>query len=288
MKGGNQLVKNIFISALIMPQNTQKNISHWTEKHLKYSLKYKLKYVVTTLWQWLLEECGESKDTIISLKEFQDYVEKLKGEPFTFHWVRKQFDKLVFLRIVHIDKDFGHNTYRIQLRHPDATIPKIRKEKNLTYHHVSVEKEASNDCNSGTCLSSSSSSIINENRPHHTDNVSSNNSDKKIEKPKPIGEGEKKRRLGIIKLCAKYGIRFNPKKATTEQLYKHTYWEVEQALETFKKREKTTGIDNPQGWLITCLRYKFYEDECYSEESFIADIMGVFFNAYKHNSPNVF
>lgn len=110
-----------------MTQNTTKNILHWTDKHTQFSLKYKLGRVCGNLWNWILTLKREANGLIeLSLKDFQEYVEKYQGKAHTFHYVKQQFHKLVFLRIVHIEKSFDNckNSYRIQLRNPDAITPK--------------------------------------------------------------------------------------------------------------------------------------------------------------------
>lgn len=265
-----------------MTQNASKNDKTWTEKHLNFVIKYKLKGVCQTLWEWLVSLSNKSKDIEFNLKEFQQYVKKLTGKANAFHHVRSMFDKLVFLRIVNIDKDFGHNTYRIQLRHPDATIPKIRKEKNLHYHQVTLEKQPSNNCHSDAGYNSSSSPQNSDLSMDCTDDISCNNVNNQPENTNQLDIKEHHRKLQIIKACAKFGILFNPKKSTTEEIYKYPLEDITASLELFRKRNKGGLIDNPQGWLIDCLRYKYYEDVLYTEESFIADIREIFTN----NSSN--
>ena len=266
-----------------MTQNSNKNTEIWTQKHVEYSIKYDLGDVCKELWQWLLTLGKEGKKLEFTLKEFTEYTKKLRGKARTFHWAVKQFEKLIFLRIIRIHKNFGHHSYTAELRHPDDTKPKIRKERNLNYHQVTLEKETSNDCNSVSCSNSSSSTLNNGESAPHTDNLPGNESNQTDEKPKLIDEKEKKRRLRIIQACAKHGILFNPKKATTEQLYKYQYDEVLNALEMYSIRNESTIITNPPGWLIECLRWKFHEDLFYTKENFIADITEVFFQTCESN-----
>ena len=264
-----------------MTYNTTKNIHIWTDKHLKYCLKFRIKNVAQTLWRWLLTLGNEGQKIEFTLKEFQEYVKKLQGVPFTFRWVKEQFDKLVFLRIINIDKDFGHNTYRIELRHPDATIPKIRKERNLQYHEVSVEKMPSNPYSSETGLSSSSTLTSDQECMDSTDIPIGDKFNESSQEENLVDIKERKRQLQIIKLCARYGILFNPKKQTTAELYKYPIEEIGESLELYKHRNKRRTIDNPQGFIINCLRYKFYEDSYYCADSFIADMKEVFSNIFK-------
>jgi len=80
----------------------------------------------------------------------------------------------------------------------------------------------------------------------------------------------------IIRLCAKYGILFNPNKATTDELYKYPLEEIGESLELYKHRSKSSKIGNPSGWLITCLRFRYFDDSYYSYDSFITDMEEVF------------
>lgn len=265
-----------------MPQNNNKNLLNWTEKHLKYCLKYNVGKVAQTLWKWLLTLPRYGDKIEFTFKEFQQYIKRLRGKSHALYWVKQQFEKLVFLRIINIDKDFGHNTYRIEIRHPDATIPKIRKERNLHYHQVSLEKQPSNNCHSDAGYNSSSSPQNSELSTDCTDDISGNNVNNQPENTNQLDIKEHHRKLQIIKACAKFNILFNPNKSTTEEIYKYPLEDITASLELFRKRNKGGLIDNPQGWLIDCLRYKYYEDVLYTEESFIADIREIFTN----NSSN--
>ncbi|BAY85999.1 hypothetical protein NIES267_55050 [Calothrix parasitica NIES-267] len=266
-----------------MTQNASKSILNWTEKHLKYCLKYRIKNVAQTLWKWLLTLGKENQKIEFTLQEFQQYVKKLQGKPHALHWVKQQFEKLVFLRIIHIDKDFGHNTYRIKLRHPDATIPKKRCERNLHYHQVTLEKQPSNGCHSETGFVSSSSPHSPDKSTVCTDDSSGSNTNNQPDYSNELNIKEHHRKLQIIKACAKYGILFNPKKATTEEIYKYPIEDITASLKLFKQRNKGGLIDNPQGWLIDCLRYRYYEDNLYTKETFIADIEDIFTSVFSNS-----
>lgn len=259
-----------------MTQNTSKNILNWTEKHLKYCLKYRVGNVAQTLWKWLLTLPKYGDKIEFALKEFQEYVKKLRGKSHAMNWVKLQLDKLVFLRIISVDKDFGHNTYRIELRHPDDIKPKIRKERNLHYHQVSLEKHTSN---TAQCETGDISSSTIDNASSSLDNTDSSVGNKVSHQPetkKPLDLKEHYRKLQIIKACAKFGIFFHPKKSTTEEIYKYPIEDITASLELFAKRNQRGTITNPKGFLIDCLRYRFYEDDLYTEESFIADIREIF------------
>lgn len=260
----------------IMTQNTLKNDKTWTEKHLKFAIKFRLKGVCQTLWEWLISLSKKSEEIEFNIQEFQEYCKKLRATPHCLKWVRKMFDKLILLRIVSIDKDFGHDSYRINLRHPDLVIPKKRKETNFHYVQVNSNLETSNDCHSKTDSTSSSTPSNSLESIDSTDNGSSDNSNNHSTNEIEDGFHEHKRKLQIIKACAKFGILFNPKKITTHELYKYAFEDITESLELFKKRNDRKTIDNPQGWLIDCLRYKYYEDVSYSPERFLADMKEIF------------
>jgi hypothetical protein len=255
-----------------MTQNASKSIYTWTRKHLEFTLKYHLGKVAEELWQWLQLLPRTNGKIEFSLKEFIDFTKKKRGKPRVLHWVKGQFEKLIFLRIINIDKDFGHNTYRINLRHPDDIKPKTRKERNLHYHHVSVEKSASNDCQSETPFNSSSNSSIGESCTDSLEVEQGNKSDKEPVSKQNVDVKDSQRKLRIIQLCAKFGILFNPNKPTTDEIYKYAIEDIQQSLELFQQRNQTSPIKNPQGWLIDCLRYEFYLDSLYSLDHFLADI----------------
>lgn len=270
-----------------MTHFASKNTSNWTDKHTKFSIKYRLKYVATNLWKWFLTLPRETSGKIeFELKEFQKYIKNLQEKPFDWGWVKIQFDKLVFLRIIHIDKDFGHNTYRIDLRHPDAVIPKKRVERNSDYYQVSQKKYLSNDCNSETGTNSSSNHNHTENHTPDTENNPSSNSDNKPDFER-VEIKEYVRRQEILKSCADYGILFNCKKRTTEEIYKYSLDDVLSALKLYQKRKETSKIWNPQGWLIECLRGEYWVDELFKENDFIEQMKEFYSSFIKPDSPLV-
>ncbi|MEM9922517.1 MAG: hypothetical protein AAF915_01965 [Cyanobacteria bacterium P01_D01_bin.50] len=263
-----------------MTQIASKNDKSWTEKHLKFSIKYNLKGVCQTLWEWLISLSKKSKEIEFNLRDFQKYVQGLAGKPNTLKWVKKMFNKLVFLRIVSIDKDFGHGSYRINLRSPEAVTPKIRKEIKFHFVQVNSNLDASNDCHTEAGYNSSSSPNSSSFQTTCTDENSSSNINNQPETTNQLDIKEHHRKLQIIKACAKYGILFNPKKTTTNEIYKYPIEDINASLKLFKQRNKEGLIDNPQGWLIDCLRYGYWEDSLYTEKSFIADIEEIFTSVF--------
>lgn len=242
-----------FISLLIMTYNTTKNISHWTEKHTQFSLKNGIKNVASYLWKWILSLGKEGHEIEFNLKEFQKYVAKLQGKPFTFWYVREKLQDLASLRIIHIDKDFGSNWYRIHLRHPAAIEPKKAVEKKLTKPLNICDLQHSNASNSDGRLYSSSNSSI--------DDVK-----------------EVSRKYEILKLCGQHGIYFDCTKVTTEVLFDYELEDIKSALNHFNKRGGHRKIRDSKAWLIDCLANCYWIDNSFGVDEFLSAMTTMFSN----------
>lgn len=243
-----------------MTYSASKNISNWTKKHTEFSVKFNLGTVCGNLWRYLLTLGKEGTKVDFILNKFQKYIKRLRGKPHDFEYVKKQFKKLVFLRIIRIDFDYRNNSYRLIINHPDVAIPKNPTQNYSQNSAFIPKKEASNIDKCETGSNSSSINNLEENTTNDTESISGSDSNNSTQEVR-IDRKEYLRRIEIIKVCAKYGINFNAEKQTTEQIYKYPLEQIYWALRLFNKRSKTGTIDNPQGWLITCLRYQYWEDE---------------------------
>ncbi|MGD1912094.1 MAG: hypothetical protein ACFB2X_14925 [Rivularia sp. (in: cyanobacteria)] len=270
-----------------MTQYATKSTSPWTEIHTKFSIKYKLGRVCTNLWKYLLTLGEEGKNIDFILNDFQKYIEKLQGKPHDFQWVKKQFKKLVFLRIIRIHKDYSHNSYRLLIRHPSAVNPKKPVEKNSQYLGFNPKKSPSNNSNSENSFNSSSLVKSTKNQASNTENNFSNNSDK-ISKTKSIDIQEYTRRQKMLQMCSDYGIRFNPKKSTTDNLYTYSLEELRLALNLYEVRGAKEIIYNPPGWLINCLKWRYWDDGELTQDDFITHMKEYFSSFNKSEDHFVF
>ena len=238
---------------LIMTYNATKSISRWSEIHTKFALKNGIKNVASHLWKWILSQGKEGHEIEFNLKDFQKYVAKFQGEPFTFWYVKTKLHFLASLRIIHIDKAFGSNWYRIHLRHPSVIEPKKAVTKKLTKPIKICDLQPSNGDNSDSGLYSSSNSI--NPTPH-----------------------EKWERYEKLKLCGEYGIYFDPNKVTTEKLFEYGEGEIDLSLQLFKKRGGHSKTRDPQAWLMSCLVNEYWNEDNYNSADFWADLNNMLSN----------
>lgn len=236
-----------------MTYNTSKNISHWTDKHTKFLLKNGIKHVASTLWKWILTLGKEGTEIEFNLKDFQVYVAKNQGKSFTFWYVKTRLKELDSLRIIHIDKAFGSNWYRIHLRHPGALEPKKAHKKKLTKPTNICELQSSNRHNSDDEVNSSSNSYIDD----------------------PV---EVSRRYQILKLCGEHGIYFDPRKDTTKVLFDYDLEDIKSALNHFSKRGGRRKIRDPQAWFIDCLDKAYWLDNHFGVNDFLDAMTEMFPN----------
>lgn len=62
----------------------------------------------------------------------------------------------------------------------------------------------------------------------------------------------------ILSICSEAGIDYRPTEAGN--VFSHPISEVRQAIAHFWRRGGHEKISNPQGWLIECLRRRWWED----------------------------
>jgi hypothetical protein len=251
-----------------MTQNTFKTLFKWTEKHIKFCLENRLAKVSQYLWQWLEIQLhkypNESREIVVGVDEFQEYITKEQGYPFTLSWVKSRIDQLQELGIIKIVREFGRGNstgYKLILKHIEALIPpKKRSKTNSPNSQQNFDLDTSNPTSVETDPSNSNTikSSIDDNTAYELPNIQS----------EAQQHEELERRHEILSKCAEFGILFNPFIPTTEELFDYELTDIEQALNHFVEagghechRNGKPKIHNPNGWLINCLRHSWHLDK---------------------------
>ena len=251
----------------------QKNNNKWSAKHFKFCLDFKLKSVAQNFWQWLLEQPEHYGCIEFSFKDFDKFIYRRLGHKHARHYLKKQFDKLIFLGVIEIKKSFTNNDFRIKLYKPKELFPSSNnQEKKLEEEQVSCEKEASNQPQLRAGYNNSSHVYNAKNSIDSFDTGLDTRNTEIFESTDSISEEEVNRRLKILKLCAKHGINFNPRKFKTRNLYLYKERDVILALNYYDSIKNFISIFHSQGWLIDCLKNRYWEDLSYQSDNFFADL----------------
>lgn len=232
----------------------EKILSLWTDKHDEYCLQEKIPPAAQYLWRWLLREGKVGTEVEPDLKEFNNEIAKKRGNPYSHNYLKEMFNLLCQKRVINIIKTFSWRFHRILVRPLDWLKPRRKKtEKNLQNHNESYKTGGSNPQSADGGYNSSS--ILTTEDMEHL-------------------EVEHQRQQEVLNACAEYGIYFNPEKQP--EAVQHDIEDVRCALQHFMKRGGHTKdnfnkprIPNPQGWLIDCLRNRYWEDDNLQLDGFL-------------------
>ena len=209
--------------------------SLWTDKHDAYCLEHRIAPSAKLLWQWLVSR-SEAPEQEPDLAEFNGWVEKHRGDSYHRDTLKRALSQLIDCKVVTPLKKFTWRIWRFVLR-PIALIasPPIPRKNS---HN---RDEMRDPCHSN------SQSVVAEDIAAAA-----------------ISNSE------ILGICEQAGIPFRPDEA--KNVVSESVEDVRCALVHFWRRGGREKIENPQGWLIECLRRRWWEDvaDYYSAHSPIA------------------
>ncbi|RCJ16933.1 hypothetical protein A6S26_32015 [Nostoc sp. ATCC 43529] len=206
-----------------MPESTYKINLPWTEEHEAFCYQHHIPPAAKTLWQWLMRQGEIAAEIEPDLKQFRAWLTKVRGKPYAHNYLKKMFDILVSSGVLQVIKQFSWNSFKLVLR-PLSWLkpPKKKREKNLQNNNSSYTLQASNQQSpdGGNIQQQHSYSSINQ------------------------------------EVLSESGIHFDD--TVTEVLERPT-WEVKLALILFQIRGGLNKVDNPEGFIRTCLRCRWWE-----------------------------
>jgi hypothetical protein len=207
-------------------QKTKDLPQQWGVEHDAYCLKHQITPSAKLLWQWLLRQGEQGEEIEPDLGEFNQWVKRHRGKGYCRGTLKAALAQLVDLRIVNLIKQYTWKIVKIVTRPLEWLKPK----KNL-------HKQNPTD-NSPTSNTQSSE------KPEY----SSSNSDIPSEHPD---------KREILEVCANAGIYYDPDVPC--EVFNYSLDEVKQAVECYEARLGGEQINNPPGWLISCLRWRWYD-----------------------------
>lgn len=232
----------------------QKITTPWTEKHEQFCYEEKIPPAAKILWQWLLRHGNLAEESEPDLTEFNNWVAKCRGRGYAHEYLKKMFEVLVSKRVINLLKDFSWKCKRILLKPLEWLKPlKKKAEKNLQNPNISCKTDPSNPTESVEGVNSSSNS--NSLDQQHL-------------------EEEHQRQQEVLTLCAEHDIYFNPEKKP--EILTYSVEEIQSAIKHFYSRgghesdnQGNKKIPNPEGWLIRCLQYSWWEDADFGVNEFV-------------------
>ncbi|HLO84909.1 MAG TPA: hypothetical protein VK203_07840 [Nostocaceae cyanobacterium] len=201
----------------------------WTSKHDAFCLENRVTPSAKLLWHWLeaLAKGNHDQELEPDLKDFNKWVEKHRGKGFCRLTLKNALAQLIDLRVVDLIKQFTWSIVRIATRPLEWLKPK----KNLRQRNKNYAQQPSNQQNTDDAQYSSSNYSLSE---------------------EELAEHE-----AVLTECENAGIVFDP--IQSPEILDYTHEEVKAAIKLFHQRGGHKKIKNPQGWLIGCLRRRWYE-----------------------------
>jgi hypothetical protein len=210
----------------------QKLKAQWTQEHDSFCLENKICPSAKLLWQWLINQGELGEESEPDLGEFNQWVAKHRGKGYCRLTLKNAFAQLVESRVIQLLKQYSWKVVKIVTRPLDWLKPK----KNLRNRNKTCDSPASN--------------------PLNTENAQDSNS---IPSNSPPNKDE------VIEICAEAGIFYDPEKPA--EIFNYPIDDIRLGIELFKVRRVSSSgnpIRNPEGWLIDCLRWRYWERPTFS------------------------
>ena len=194
----------------------------WTEKHDEFCLENRIKPSAKLLWQWLIRQTKLSNEIEPDLKDFNAWVAKFRRNPFCRDTLKDALQQLIDLRVVHLVKRFTWRVVRIVTRSLEDLFPRKKSRQREEIRDLPTPNLQSDEC----CTKQQQQSF-------------------------PIQDN--------VTDLRNAGIDFD---VHDTEVVNRPNNEIKLALEMFKLRGGFEKIkDNPEGWIRTCLRERYWEED---------------------------
>ena len=285
-----------------MPFNTTKTVLHvtdWNKEYDEFVLQNNFTPSAKLLWQWL-GYYGVNKELEPDLqKEFNSWVTKHRGKPFDPKTIKAAIKQLNDCNVLNIVRKYSWKLYRLFLKPLDWIKPKkkVRKSEQISKTHPSNGTSADEEVNNNNIIHTPSfedrelqrrADIISLCEKYGYKDYPKSIFTYSVEQLKTVLDrwskeqyAELERQHSILHLCAEYGIYFNPSHKNTQELFLNDLEDIKPALEYFvaKGGHETNPngkpiIARPNGWLISCLRERWWEESSFGLAEFITAMTG--------------
>ncbi len=206
-----------------MTQNSSISTIPWTEEHESFCYKNRIPNAAKVLWQWLMRQGVISEEVEPDLSEFNTWVAKVRGKPYAHNYLKKMFELLCEHRVIQVVKQYSWKIFKLLVRPLEwLKPPRKKREKNLQQCNSTYKTPDSND----------KSSVQGEIQQQHSliiDNQAT---------------------------LADEGIHFDE---TEKEVLDRPKCEIQVSIALFKIRGGIEKILNPEGWVRSCLRHRWWE-----------------------------
>lgn len=228
-----------------MTQKKSKDPQQWGDAYDAYCLKHQITPSAKLLWQWLLRQGEEGEEIEPDLGEFNQWVKRHRGKGYCRLTLKTALAQLIDHRIVNLVKRYTWKIVKLVTRPLEWLKPK----KNLQNRNQTYTSPTPNSQDSEKVEDSSNNPLEHPNQ------------------------------VEILAVCANAGIYYDPERPS--EVFRYPLEEVMQAVEFYQSRvEFGEPIHNPCGWLINCLRWKWYD-----QPGVIARL-AMFFDRVRQNKRN--
>lgn len=191
----------------------------WTEEHDEFCLKNRIPPAARLLWRWLINQGKEGHESEPDLQDFNEWVEKNRGQGYAQIYLKKIYKALVDNRIITQVKKFTWRIYRVIVQPLSWLKPPRKKVQNPN--------------SSFTLHPSNAQSVVDEaDQQQHT--LILNNQ----------------------ATLAEEGVHFEE---SEKEVLNRPEVEIKVALALYKIRGGAEKIQNPPGFIRYCLRYRYWE-----------------------------
>ena len=193
----------------------------WTERHDEFCLENRIKPSAKLLWQWLIRQSKLSAEIEPDLKDFNAWAAKHRLKPFCRDTLKDALQQLIDLRVVHVVKRFTWHVVRLVTRSLLDLFPRKKSRQREEICVLPPSNPQSDD--RGTKQQQQSFPI--------QDNVAD---------------------------LRNAGLDFDN---NDPEVVSYPNNEIKLALAMFEIRGGIEKIENPEGWIRTCLRERYWEED---------------------------
>lgn len=206
-----------------MTQNPSLVTLPWTEEHESFCYKNRIPNAAKVLWQWLMRQGSISEEVEPDLSEFNAWVAKVRGKPYAHNYLKKMFELLCEHRVIQVVKQYSWKIFKLLVRPLDwLKPPRKKREKNLQNSNSTYKTPDSID----------NSSVQGDIQQQHS-NIICNQA-----------------------TLSESGIHFDE---SEKEVLDRPYSEIKVAIILFNLRGGIEKIQNPPGWIRSCLRHRYWE-----------------------------
>lgn len=219
-----------------MHKTIKKFISQWTDEHEAFCLKLGIKCAAQQLWYWLTTNEEIGKEIEIDLIDFNQLVGKKRGEPYCNRHLKQVFAKLDKLEVIKIVKQYSWHVFKLIIRPLDCLKPPRKQSFQTNTNNSTLGAENGDGSTNFT-------NPLSQQQSYSLPTLEEVSKETKDEIRDLVN---KETNLELPEIC---------------DIYRYSIEEVQLALELLKFQCKKKVIARRIGWLVQCLRHRYWEEE---------------------------